>query len=403
MMIILLTILQLVNRLVSIITFLKQTNMNKISLKQLSCSGRINPVKLRSGNRLPICLFIILIAGSFTGTFAQKVNLLALSKSDHILAIVDPVTLKVIAKVPVGNDPHEVIASADGKTAYVSITGGGRSHEIDVIDLVAQKRLPDIDTRPLIGPHGLDFAGGKLYFSAEGAKAVGRYDPVTGKLDWSMGTGQDRTHMVYVTPDEKNVYTTNVNAGTVSLLTDTLLSQGPPPSGPPMQQGPPPPGAGGPPPMGGPRREWIQTVIPVSRGSEGFDVSPDGKQLWTAAADDGKIAIIDLPTRKLATTLDAKVNGANRLKFTPDGNRVLVSSLRTGDFFVFDAVTHKEIKRLNIGHGGAGILVDADGARAFVGCTGDNYVAIIDLKKLEVIGHLDIGGGPDGLAWAVKQ
>ena len=376
--------------------------MNKISLKQLSCSGRINPVKLRSGNRLPICLFIILIAGSFTGTFAQKVNLLALSKSDHILAIVDPVTLKVIAKVPVGNDPHEVIASADGKTAYVSITGGGRSHEIDVIDLVAQKRLPDIDTRPLIGPHGLDFAGGKLYFSAEGAKAVGRYDPVTGKLDWSMGTGQDRTHMVYVTPDEKNVYTTNVNAGTVSLLTDTLLSQGPPPSGPPMQQGPPPPGAGGPPPMGGPRREWIQTVIPVSRGSEGFDVSPDGKQLWTAAADDGKIAIIDLPTRKLATTLDAKVNGANRLKFTPDGNRVLVSSLRTGDFFVFDAVTHKEIKRLNIGHGGAGILVDADGARAFVGCTGDNYVAIIDLKKLEVIGHLDIGGGPDGLAWAVK-
>lgn len=375
--------------------------MIKTSQEKISGSRNINPEKFRLGKGLPIILFIILVTGSFTGTFAQQVNLLALSKSDHILAIVDPVTLKVIAKVPVGNDPHEVIASADGKTAYVSITGGGRSHEIDVIDLVALKRLPDIDTRPLIGPHGLDFAGGKLYFSAEGAKAVGRYDPATGKLDWSMGTGQDRTHMVYVTRDEKNIYTTNVNAGTVSLLTDTLLQQGPPPPGAPMQQGPPPTGAGGPPPMGGPRREWIQTVIPVSRGSEGFDVSPDGKQLWTAAADDGKIAIIDLPTRKLVTTLDAKAMGANRLKFTPDGKRVLVSSLRSGDFFVFDAASHKEIKRLNIGHGGAGILIDADGSRAFVGCTGDNYVAIIDLKKLEVIGHLDIGGGPDGLAWAV--
>ena len=376
--------------------------MIKNALGKKSGYLNINPEKFRISNRLPVFLFLILVTGSFTGTFAQQVNLLALSKSDHILAIVDPVTLKVIAKVPVGNDPHEVIASADGKTAYVSITGGGRSHEIDVIDLVTQKRLPDIDTRPLIGPHGLDFAGGKLYFSAEGAKAVGRYDPATGMLDWSMGTGQDRTHMVYVTRDEKNIYTTNVNAGTVSLLTDTLLPQGPPPSGATMQQGPPPTGAGGPPPMRGPRREWIQTVIPVSRGSEGFDVSPDGKQLWTAAADDGKIAIIDLPTRKLVTTLDAKAMGANRLKFTPDGKQVLVSSLRTGDFFVFDAASHNEIKRLNIGHGGAGILVDADGSRAFVGCTGDNYVAIIDLKKLKVIGHLDIGGGPDGLAWAVK-
>jgi len=57
---------------------------------------------------------------------------------------------------------------------------------------------------------------------------------------------------------------------------------------------------------------------------------------------------------------------------------------------------------LNTGHGAAGILVDADGSRAFVGCTADNYVAIIDLRRLEVIGHIDVGGGPDGLAWAVR-
>jgi hypothetical protein len=33
--------------------------------------------------------------------------------------------------------------------------------------------------------------------------------------------------------------------------------------------------------------------------------------------------------------------------------------------------------------------------------TPDNYVAIVDLKSLEVSGHIDIGG-PDGLAWAVR-
>jgi DNA-binding beta-propeller fold protein YncE len=147
--------------------------------------------------------------------------------------------------------------------------------------------------------------------------------------------------------------------------------------------------------------EWQQTVIPVSKGSEGFDVSPNGRELWTAASDDGSIAIINIAARKVTDKIDAKAFGANRLKFTPDGKRVLVSSLRTGDLFIYDAGSRKELKRLNIGHGGAGILMDTDGSRAFVGCTGDNYVAIIDLKTLEVTGHINLGG-PDGLAWAVR-
>src|SRR6201992_3593696 len=86
---------------------------------------------------------------------AQSGQLLALSKGDHTLSIVDPATLKVIARVQVGQDPHEVVASADGKTAYVSNYGGGRFHELNVIDLVHQKALPAIDTKPLFGPHGL--------------------------------------------------------------------------------------------------------------------------------------------------------------------------------------------------------------------------------------------------------
>lgn len=329
-----------------------------------------------------------LLAYSATTAIAQstpKQALLALSKADHTLAIVDPVTLKVLAKIPVGTDPHEVIASTDGKTAYVSIYGGGSLHELNVIDLVAQKPLLNVDTKPLNGPHGLTFVGGKLWFSAEGAKSVGRYDPATGKIDWCMGTGQDRTHMIYVTADEKNVYTTNVASGTVSILTDSLI----------QPSGFAPPGAK-------PHPEWIQTVIPVGKGSEGFDVSPDGRQLWTAASDDGTIFIIDPGARKVIGQIGAGVVGANRLQFTPDGKRVLISSLRNGDLVIYDVLSRQLVKRVSIGHGAAGILMDPDGSRAFVGCTADNYVAVIDLKTLTVSGHIDVGGGPDGLAWAAR-
>ena len=352
---------------------------------------------------LLVCLQLISVApyvySQSEPTNPKKKWLLALSKADHTLAIVDPVSLKVIARIPVGPDPHEVIASADGKTAYVSNMGDGKLHELNVIDLVAKKALPNIDTKPFLGPHGLAFAGGKVYFTAQGSDAVVRYDPATAQFDWCMGTGQEKTHMVYVTPDEKNVYVTNVSSGTVTIMQDTLL----PPQGPPMGNMPPNAQPMGNMPPRKPEMRWVQTIIPVSNGSEGFDVSPDGKELWTAAASDGVISIIDIGTKKVSSTIDAKAIGANRLKFTPDGKRVLVSSLRTGDLLIYDVATHKEIKRLNLGKGAAGILVDMDGSRAFIGCTGDGYVAVVDLNTLEVSSHIDAGGGPDGLAWAISN
>jgi YVTN family beta-propeller protein len=327
----------------------------------------------------------LLAAMGCTAQSSSHRSLLALSKTNHTLAIVDPVTLKVIATIPVGSDPHEVIASTDGTKAYVTIYGGGSLHELDEIDLVAQKPLRTIDTKPLFGPHGLTFVGGKAWFTAEGSKSVGRYDPATGQLDWSMGTGENRTHMLFVTADAKRIYTTNVSSGTVSLLVDTLVQPGR------MA----PPGAG-------PHEEWTQTVIPVSRGSEGFDVSPDGHELWTAASEDGMISIINLQAKTLDTKLDAKVFGANRLKFSPDGKLVFISSLGSGDLVIYDAASRKETKRLKIGHGAAGILMDPDGSRAFVACSADNYIAVVDLKTLEVTSHCEVGGVPDGLAWAVR-
>lgn len=316
--------------------------------------------------------------------------LLALSKREHTLAMVDPVTLQVIGRAPVGPDPHEVIASSDGKTAYVSIYGGGRYHALSVIDLVEKKALPDIDTGALNGPHGLVFVGGKLWFTAEGAKAIASYDPATTKIDWIMGTGQNRTHMIYVTPDEKQIYTTNISSASVSILEHVAL----PPMGPPPGVRPPPP-AGGP-----PRMDWNQTVIPVGKGDEGFDVSPDGHELWTANAQDGTLSVIDLASRKVTATLDAKTFGANRLKFTPDGKLVLISRLNDGDLAIYDAASRKHFKTVHIGHGAAGILMDPDGQRAFIACSPDNYIVVLDLKTLEVTSHIDVGGEPDGLAWA---
>ena len=325
-------------------------------------------------------------------------QLLVLSKHDHTLAIVDPATLKVVARVPVGNDPHEVIASTDGKTAYVSNYGFGAYNTLAVVDLVGHKALPSIDLGALRGPHGLAFVGGKVWFTAEAAKALGRYDPATKKIDMVLGTGQDRTHMIYVSPDGQNIVTTNVTSATVSIIDQEALRM----PGPPPGSGPPPGtnGAQRPgPPM--PRTDWHETVVPVGHGSEGFDVSPDGKEIWTANAQDGTVSVVDFREKNVLQTVAANVPGANRLKFTPDGTLVLISS--GPSLVVLDARTRREVKRIEIGHGSAGLLIEPGGARAFVSCGPDNYVAVIDLRSLAVTGHIDAGGEPDGLAWAMRR
>jgi YVTN family beta-propeller protein len=139
----------------------------------------------------------------------------------------------------------------------------------------------------------------------------------------------------------------------------------------------------------------------VGRGSEGFDLRPDGKELWTANAQDGTVSIIDLASKQVIETLQANVPGANRLKFTPDGKLVFISSLGNAGVAVLDAATHKEVKRFQT-PGCAGIQMQPDGSRVYVACTAGNYVAVIDPKTLEMKGRIDAGPQPDGMAWALR-
>ena len=306
--------------------------------------------------------------------------LLVLSKGDRTLAMVDPTTLKSIARMPSGPDPHEVIASSDGKFAFIS-NYGGAYNTITPVDLIARQSLKPIDLGPLRGPHGLDFAGGKLWFTAEVAKAIGAYDPSTNRVDWILGTGQNRTHMLIVSRDLSRIVTTNISSATISII-DRINAPGPNHSK---------------------RNDWNETVVPVGRGAEGFDISPDRREIWVANARDGTISVVDSGKRAVVATIAAGIDGANRLKFTPDGRLVLVSLLNNADLIVLNAADRHEVKRIPIGRGAEGILMDPGGSRAFVSATPDDHVDVIDLKTLRVAGQIEAGREPDGLAWVAAQ
>jgi YVTN family beta-propeller protein len=311
-----------------------------------------------------------------TASAAQSL-LLVLNKAENSLAMVDPSTMQVVARVPVGVGPHEVATSADGRTAYVANYGTQQvlGDSISVIDIASRKEVKKIDLGALKRPHGIAERDGKIYFTSELSRAVARLDPATERVDWVMGTGQKIGHMLVVHPKRPVIYTINLLNDNVSVIE---LDKG---------------GEPGPPPR--------ITHVAVGKGPEGADISPDGKELWVGHNGDGGVSIIDTETHRVKETI--KSGGVPiRVKFTPDGKYVLISNPEGGDLAIFDAATRRELKRLPVGEAAVGVLAAPDSRRAFVATMASGKVFQINLENMTVAGSVETGKGPDGLGWVGK-
>jgi YVTN family beta-propeller protein len=291
--------------------------------------------------------------------------LLVGEKSGALLAIVDPVTLEIVARVPANPNPHEV--ATDGRYAYVTNSG---AEKITVIDLMTQSQVEGIDLNPLSSIHGIWMAGGNIYFANERSRTIARYHPESEGIDWVLGTGQKRSHMLMVSEDESTIFATNMDPGSVSIIEYNEDDS-----------------------------DWDITVIETGARAEGLDLSPDGSELWVTNVYDSTISVIDTETKRVVSTIDLPTNFSNRLKFTPDGKYVFVAELRGTELLILDAVTRESVKRIDVGGGSEGMQMSPQGDRAFIAVSTINTVAVIDLETLEVSATIEGFNNPDGMTW----
>ena len=314
-------------------------------------------------------------------------------KAEAMLGIVDPVAGKIVARVPLGPDSAGVAVSADGKLAYVANTNGhGRTvpdgDSISVIDLAARKEVRRVAAGNGTRPHEVHVAGGRVYFTAEGYKAIGRYDPAGNRVEY-FGLGQGGPHMIAISKDLNTIYGANHGTNNVTVLEGA-------------REGPASTSASVTSPS------WKITVIPVGNTPEGIDISPDGKEVWTANEEGGGVSIIDVAT-KVAQNVDLQTKHANRLRITPDGRLVLLLDRETGEMVAVDARTRKVVKRLTLPGDKPGetmgvgdFVVVPDSSRVYVSVSsrgGHHYIAAIDLKTLEVTRRIETDSRPNALAW----
>ena len=125
-------------------------------------------------------------------------------------------------------------------------------------------------------------------------------------------------------------------------------------------------------------------------------VSPDGREVWVQTADANTNVVLDASDLSVLAT-QATGKGPVTNAWTLDRRYSVLTNGQDTFAQIFDARTFKEVKRLTIGQGGTNIGFSKDGKTAFIAVRGANEVAVIDVAKLALAGHLKAGTEPQGL------
>ena len=316
--------------------------------------------------------------GASPNNAAQSLLLVA-NKGDHTLGLIDPSAGRQIAVVNVGGvTGHEVIASRDGRYAYVPIYGnsgvgqpGSDGSQLAVIDLPSRKVVNTVDFGHGVRPHCvlLGPKDGLLYVTTEIDQAVTIIDPATLKIVGKIPTTQPESHMLAISRDGRRGYTANVGPGSVSVL-DL-------------------------------EKRKVIAVIKVAPKIQRIALSIDDRLVFTADQSKPQLAVIDTASNQLKAPIALPSIGYGAAP-TPDG-RWLVVPLRSGkQVAVVDLHGMKVARTIDVPAEPQEVLISPDGHAAYVSCDASKKVAVIRTSDWTVEKLIDAGPSADGLAWAGK-
>jgi DNA-binding beta-propeller fold protein YncE len=292
------------------------------------------------------------------------VLVVASSGASHV-TLIDPGSGAKLAEVPVGNGPHEVVASADGRFAWVADSGATSVTLVDLEKRTAVKTLQLDDC----GPHDVAMprSGAPLVITCAQQKVLLEIDPWSGEEVRRHALDVEGAWMTAVSRDGARAFTANLEGGGMTAID---------------------------------RRSGAITNIKTSEGEIGIDVTPDGREVWLANMTTSKITVLDAKTVEVLDTFDAGAERPLRVRMTPDGKRAVMTFGGARKVAVYDVATRKVVQWIEIESGSKVLTISPDGSKAAVSAPHKDAVMILDLVSGRMLAKIDVAGKPDGVAWA---
>ena len=303
-------------------------------------------------------------------------RLLIVCKDDSTLEVIDLETSRTAgAVVASGFTPHEVVATDDGRRAYMPVysnapvgSPGSDGRRVDVVDLLTLQRVGEIRLPFPSRPHQSSLLPtDRVIVSTELDESVTVIDRRTLRVVARLPTGQAESHTFAVSIDGSRLVTANVGPGSVSIIdvhSRTLLG-----------------------------------VVKVAEKVNRICLEPDGRFAYTADQGSPRIAVIDTELVEHVAWIELPSIGFGTA-VTASGSHIVVA-LRTGsEIAVVDRRSGEVVHRVATPNHPQAIVLHPDGVRAYSACDAANCVVEVDIRAGRLLRRMDTGRNPDGIAWS---
>lgn len=298
-------------------------------------------------------------------------TLIVASNAENHAALLDANTYKVLATLPTGEGPHEIVVSKDGRYAYVAISGPREKagNSIAVLDLKQCAVKTNFNLGEYVLPHDLKVSndGTLLWVTCAPSQTVLEIATTNGEIKRSWKTGQEGGWMIAVTPDERKLYVANFEGKSISVIDRS--------------------------------KDSVRT-LPMSGGQMALDVSPNGREVWAGDYENNRIAVIATANDSIVKTFPSGGARLVRLKFTPDGKEVLAPHGESKTVTVIDADHYKMSASIAVDAPPKVITISSDGKRAFLTNPAAHQITILDIAARKQSKIISTGKTPDGIAWS---
>ena len=274
------------------------------------------------------------------------------------VVLVESGTYKTLATLQTGKNPHEVRVSPDHRHAYVA---AGKS--ITAVDLKKRQVRANFDLGTY-SAHDIRVSrdGRRIWAACAGAQAILELDSDTGKILKTYPTNQQGSWFVEITPDERKLYTPNLEGQSVSVID---------------------------------RATGNVKVIKFDHAVYGIDITRDGKQVWVSGRD---LAVIDTTKDEVVARIKTSEADTGRIRLTSDGKKLVVALAKK--LAVYDVKTHRLISETELSASPKVLTLSGDNRLALLTNPVDNSVSVVDIVAGEQITTFKTGKTPDGIGWA---
>ncbi|MEX3970696.1 cytochrome D1 domain-containing protein [Paraburkholderia caribensis] len=294
---------------------------------------------------------------------ARAENVIVLNSGDASVSLIDEVSQKVVDTIPVGKEPHHLMATPDNQSLIVANSVGNNLVFLDPRSGKVQRWLSDIED-----PYQLGFSNDRKWFVTNGLRLdrvdIYHYDGKDFSLAKRVPLSAMPSHMTF-TSDSKIVFVTLQESGEVAaidLATQSVL--------------------------------W---KMPVGRAPAGLWLTSGDKYLLVGMTGADYVAVVDWRVRKVAKTIHTD-KGAHNFRSLADGQHVLVTNRVGNTISILDQNTLMNVGTITgLLPGPDDMELTPDRRYLWVTFRFTRYVGVIDMKTLKLVNTIKVGKSPHGI------